>query len=248
MQVLFYPEPLETNPLSRVCRVLMDQQNIGWHNNPKEHYDVHFFWSYTKSKIQPDAITLNSRSVVNRGCFDITKKKVHSIFNDISINPETHTGICVEKIDLQGRHKFHSLIQCPAKKKEGYVYEKYFENIEDGYHIKYRIYYADGITHIIKKYTTQIFVTDIKKFEVVDKRKLFTQEEENLLIKKCTAFGFNFGELDMVMDGNKPVIVDVNNIVGGGFVPMLTGTPIFKEIDNTLIQFIYDWYNKTVLV
>jgi hypothetical protein len=248
MKILFYPDPLEKEPLSRVFRVLRDQRNIQWHNDPKLPHDIHFFWSYTKSKIKPDGITLGAKNVVNAGCWDITKEKVHKIFNNISVNPETHKGICVEKIDLQAKHKFHKLIECPAKRQKGYVYEKFFENMEDGFHVKYRVYYADGITHIIKKYTTQIFVTDIQKYEVIDKRTLFTAEQENELIRKCKSFGFNFGELDVVMDGKTPVVVDVNNVVGGGNVPMLTGTPIFKEIDNTLITFLKSWHDKSMSV
>jgi hypothetical protein len=246
MIVLFYPDPLETQPISRVHRVLMDQNDITWHNNPSQPHDIHFFWSYTKSKIVPDAVSLNSPYVVNAGCWDITKPKVHRVFNDISVEPQNYSGICVEKIDMQGRHRNHSLITCPAKPKNGYVYERYFKNMQDGYHIKYRVYYADGITHIIKKYTTQIFVTDIQRFEVIPIRQLFTEAQELDLVRKCQAFGFHFGELDVVMDGDTPIVVDVNNVVGGGNVPMLTGTDIFREIDSTLITFLYKWYGSTV--
>jgi hypothetical protein len=92
---------------------------------------------------------------------------------------------------------------------------------------------------VIRKYTTQIFVTDIVKYDVIDKKEIFTPLQELNFELRCREFGFDFGELDVVMNGGTPIIIDVNNCVGGGHVPMLTGTKVFKEIDNTLLTFLY---------
>lgn len=212
MIILFYPEPLR--PHSKVARMLAKKPNVSWHTNPKKPHDIHFFWSYTPRKIKPDSITLNSDIVINRGCYNISKVKVNRIFNDISINPQTHTGICVEKIDRQGKHKHHRLITCPAQPREKYVYQRFIENKEDGMYVSYRIHYADGIKIIEKRKKTEPLMSGITR-EIVNIRDFFSIEQEQDLVYKCGKFGFNYGEIDFQMDGNTPVIIDVNNIVGG---------------------------------
>lgn len=236
--ILFYPDPLLPKPLSRVYRIL---QNIDWidhHNNPSKPYDLHFFWSYTKSKITPDEITLKSPDVINRGCWDITKKKVNEVFNDISIDPLTHRGICVEKLEQQGSHNKHRLIHCPASPRQGFVYQKYIENIENGLYVKYRVCYADGVKYVVKKYNKSVFNSDYVLSVNIPIQELFTPEQELDLMQKCRIFGVNFAELDvMILDG-KPVVIDVNNIVGGGHINAESGTQVSDDMDNTFLGFV----------
>lgn len=244
MVILFYPEPLKEQPMAKAGRALSRHPEITWHNDPTRPHDVHIFWSYTKNSIVPDEITLKSKNVINRGCWDISKKKVHRIYNDISINPKHHKGACVEKIDQQAMNEHHKLIVCPTEPKTGYVYEKYFENVEYGYYVKYRVSYADGITHVIKRYNSYPFIDDILKFEVIDKRIIFSEQQEKELIEKSKLFGLNFGEFDVVMDGDIPIVVDVNNIPGA-VIPPIFGTPISDEIEESFIAYLYEWIKCT---
>ena len=244
--ILFYPEPLLPKPLSRVYRVLQEQgQGIKYHNDPTRPFDLHMFWSYTKKSIIPDKITLYMKDVINRGCWDVGKERVNDIFNDISINPTIHKGVCVEKLDRQGSHKNHSIINCPTEKKDGYIYQKYIEHIEEGQYVKYRVYYADGIQIVLKSHKPTPFGSECTKHEVIDKRELFTIEQEFEFVLRCKEFGFDFGEVDIMKDENTPIVVDVNNCVGGGFVWGLTGTELHKQIDSLFISFIKQRYDKS---
>jgi hypothetical protein len=183
---------------------------------------------------------LESPNVINRGCWDITKGKVNNIFKDLFVDPLTHDGICVEKLDLQGSHKNHRIIKCPAKPREGYVYQKYIENKVDGLYIKYRVCYADGVKLVIKKYNKSAFSSDYIINEIIPKEYILTGEQEEILNIKCKEFGVDFGELDIMIYEGEPVVIDVNNIVGGGFIHAETGTEISDLMDQTFFDFIRD--------
>jgi len=215
--ILFWPEPNKAVPKSRIYRIC-DEYGVEFHNNPKKHYDLHFFWSYCLNHINPDMFTLTDSNVINRGCWDISKEKVNAIFNDFSVDPETHIGICVEKADKQGVHGLHRVIKCPAPRKEGYVYQRYIDDMDGNLYIKYRVYYADGIEYILKSkkksiFGTYPFNTDYVSHEWVGVRKVFTENEQADFDRKCAIFGFNYGDIDVMMENGKPIIVDVNNIV-----------------------------------
>jgi len=243
--ILFYPEALKANPLSRVYRILKGREDIVFHNNPLKLYDLHIFWSYTKHSIVPDELTLTDKDVINRGCWNVEKEKVNNVFNDIRIDPTKHKGFCVEKSNRQGDHGNHSIINCPTEKKEGYIYQKYIEDKEGNLFIKYRVYYADGIRYILKSYKPTPFGSECTKHILISKQDMFkTLKHEYKFILNCKNFGFDFGEIDVVMDNGEPIIVDVNNCVGGGFVWGLTGTKIHKRIDKSFIAFIKNRYDR----
>jgi hypothetical protein len=246
--ILFYPELLQSKPLSRIYRILKEQglkSNIVYHNDPTKPYDLHMFWSYTKCQIEPDELTLKDKDVINRGCWNVSKEKVNDIFNDIRIDPTKHFGICVEKLDQQAKHKQHSLIVCPTVKREGYIYQRYIADQENGMFVKYRIYYADGIQVILKQVKPGLFTSDYIKHEVIDKRRFFTKESENEFTKKCKKFGIDFGEIEFISDEGNPIIIDVNNCVGGGGVKGLSGTELHKQIDDLFITFIKQRYDQS---
>ncbi len=210
---MFYPDPVDGRKKSRMYRMLSKIKDISYHSDPGRPHDFHIFWSYTGHSIVPDEITLSSPNVINRGCWDISKEKVNRIFDDLFVDPTTHRGLCVEKADLQGRHDKHSVIECPAPKKEGYVYQKYIESKDDRGYVAYRIHYACGIKMIDKRHKKDVFISPYAR-EVVNTRDYFSEQAERDLIKRCDEFGFHYGEIDFLMDGGKPVVIDVNNVVG----------------------------------
>lgn len=244
MVLLFYPEENKASPMSRVYRICKDY-GITFHNNSVSPYDLHFFWSYTPKSIVPDTFTLYDPYVINRGCWDIGKQKVNDIFNDISVDPETFQGFCVEKGDMQGRHYMHSIIKCPAPKREGYIYQRYIEDKKDGLFVKYRIYYADGIEFILKQGKHSVFgASDWRKdyvwHEWVDVRSIFTEQEQAEFDKKCQKFGFDYGDIDFIMENGKPIIIDVNNVVSD-----ISFTPWIKTVqDKQFLNFIQRQYDK----
>lgn len=242
--LLFYPEENKSGPMSRVYRICKEY-NIPFHSDPSKHYDLHFFWSYTPKSIIPDEFTLTDKNVINQGCWDIGKQKVNDIFNDISICPETHTGHCVEKYDKQGQHGQHRLITCPAPRRDGFIYQKYIHDMVDGLYIKYRIYYADGIEYILKQGKHHLFGgPDWRKDYVwhqwVDPKEIFTEKTQREFDEKCKKFGFDYGDVDFMMDNGEPIIIDINNVVSNIFF-----TPWIKEVqDKQFLNFIQRRYDR----
>jgi len=245
MIILFYPEPLLPTPMARVYRICKEY-GIGFHNDPQKPYDLHFFWSYTPKSIIPDEFTLTDKNVINRGCWDIGKQKVNDIFNDISVNPETFQGICVEKCDRQGRHDLHKLINCPASRKEGYIYQRFINDHVGKLFVKYRIYYADGIEYILKQSKHSLFGSpdhsrDYVTHEWVDVRRIFSEEEQREFDRKCVEFGFDYGDVDFLMENGKPIIIDINNVVSH-----ISFTDWIKKVqDEQFLRFIKRRYDQS---
>lgn len=236
--ILFYPEPLKQKPLSRMY-TMCKQFGFKYHNNPAKHHDVHIFWSYMKHSMEPDAITMADQSCINQGCYDISKVKVSKIFDDISVDPKIHEGICVEKLDKQGAHYGHNLVECPMDPQDGYVYQRYIEDVEDELFVKYAIYYHDRISLVVKSWKPGVFSSKYVKHEVIDKRKFFDEEEEADFNLKCQEFGVNYACIEFINDNGKPVIIDVNNVIGGRTVPALTGSDIEQQIHLEFFNFIW---------
>ena len=215
--LLFWPEENKSSPLSRVRRIC-EEYGIRFHSDPLKSYDLHFFWSYTTKRIVPGNFTLNAPEVINRGCWDIGKERVNDIFNDIRVNPLTYKGVCVEKYDAQGQHSKHRLVHCPTQPKEGYIYQRYIEDRVGELYVKYRIYYADGIEWILKQKKRTLFGHpdynyDYVTHEWVTPSSVFNVRAMMEFNEKCRRFGFDYGDVDFVMDQGTPIIIDINNVV-----------------------------------
>lgn len=243
--LLFWPEPLKPKPFSRVYRICQEY-DVPFHSDPDKPYDLHFFWSYCKKQIDPDFFTLSAPNVINRGCWDIGKEKVTAIFDDITIDPETYHGTCVQKIDQQGDHNNHSIIQCPAPRKDGYIYQRYIEQREGPHYFRNRIYYAGGIEYILRQTTLTVFgmmdrFKNVVKSEFVNVRTIFTERQQWEFDQKCKEFGFDYGDADLLIENGKPIIIDINNIVGPHFF-----APWNKEAQDTqFLKFIQKRYENS---
>jgi hypothetical protein len=239
MKILFYPDRIDNlKRFSRMYRLLKDRADISFHNNPLKPHDLHVFWSYTRHSITPDSITLNAPNVINRGCWDISKEKVNRIFDDLFVDPLKHKGVCVEKYDRQGRHSMHRLVNCPISPKKDYVYQKYIKSQEDGMFVRYRVIWMDKITHIMKIYQSDAFESRVIKVEEARVRDVFTKKQEADFERKCKAFGVNLAEMDVLID-DKPVVIDVNNIVGGSTIRGYNDTEFAERIDNAVINYLW---------
>jgi len=238
MNILFYPDRLDNyNRYSRVLRILENCDWVKFHNNPGKPYDLHIFWSYTRKQITPPKLTLSDKTVLNRGCWDISKQKVNDIFNDISVDPRKHQGNCVEKREYQGGHKFHSIVECPTEPRNGYIYQKYIDDTEEGLFIRYRIFLMGGvITHVNKRYEKDRFNTSTVRVENIAPDKFFTGSETIDILEKCRIFGIDFGELDLLIDEGRKVVIDVNNLVGGHHPGILARSKPYKEIDESFLE------------
>ncbi|MFA5586105.1 MAG: hypothetical protein WDA02_06105 [Saccharofermentanales bacterium] len=242
MEILFYPEKLEpNNKKSRISRIISEVKDIKVHNDPNKYHDLHIFWSFTRHSIKPDKITLGYPNIINRGCWDISKIKVNNIFNDISIDPTEYIGECVEKYDRQGMHNFHKIVNCPTLKKPDYIYQKYIKTIENGLYVRYRVSYAGEITYIRKIYQKHPFETNVIKDELVPIRNIFSEEQEIDFNNKCKIFGFDLGDVDVLIDNGNPVVIDINNVVGPASV--LPNKDNYNKIDKAIVKYLYKMAN-----
>ncbi len=213
MRLLFYPEPLRKT--SKLYRIISKRDDVSFHNDPRSPHDFHIFWSYTPKSITPDDTTKRAPDVINRGCWDISKQKVNGVFNDISVDPHTFEGVCVEKRDAQGAHNHHRIVTCPKERIPGFVYQKYIESKEGNEYVSYRVHYAGGIQMVVKKKKPNMFRSGYTSWEIVPKEDYFSQEQERWLVRCCDEFGLDYGEVDFLMGDGGPVVIDVNNVVGG---------------------------------
>ena len=246
MNILFYPDRLDNyHRYSRVLRILEKCDWVTFHNNPRAPYDLHIFWSYTRKKIKPPELTLRDKIVLNRGCWDVSKQKVNDIFNDISIDPRKHQGNAVEKREWQGGHRWHSIVECPTEPKKGYIYQRYIDDREEGFYIRYRIFLMDGvITHVNKRYEKYRFKTSTIRVENIAPDEFFTVEEISDITQKCRKFGIDFGELDILVDNGKKIVIDVNNLVGGHHPGILARSQPYKEIDQSFLNMLKKYDNN----
>lgn len=227
-------------------RILLENPHIKYHNDSSKPHDVHIFWSYTRHSIVPDKITLTAPNVINRGCWDIGKKKVNDIFNDISVDPLTYKGVCVEKYDRQGKHQHHRIVRCPVTPKKNYVYQRFIEDKEDGCYIRYRVHYAGSIVCVRKVYQEEPISSHQGKMTsvIVDKRLLFNEEQEKKFNLDCKKFGFDIGDVDVMNDRGTPIIIDVNNVAGGGMSTLFSELYSDKQTYKMICEKILTYANN----
>lgn len=224
--VLFYPDYPKTG--STVARTLR-AMNINITNNPKEGYDIVFFW-LDKTEIEsPERILaplgLKSKAF-NQNCTDISKSTVDNIFEDIfgysiKVNPTTFEGKCLEKCDENALGQMGE-ITCPiSNPKEGYVYQKIIDNtVNEDYIADMRvIIFGDDIPFIIdkwipraKRYKQNGKTTLDYKYHRKNTDDLLSKEEQANIIKMAKIMGLDCGEMDILRDktDGKIYIIDVN--------------------------------------
>lgn len=245
-KILFWPAPLLPKPFSRVYRICAEY-GVPYTGDIRDDYDLHLYWNFNKNRCEPDYFTVTSNDVINRGCYDVSKVKVTKIFDDITLDPEKHVGICVEKHDHQGDHENHRLITCPAPRREGYIYQRYIDNKDGPLFVKHRIYYADGIEYILRQRKRSLFgmldrLADTVTSEFVNVRSIFTEQQQMQFDSRCRQFGFDYGDADLLIENGNPVIIDINNVVG----PHFFGDAEIKRVQDTqFLNFITRRYENS---
>lgn len=188
-------------------------------------FDYVISWKDTTFREVDNTIKLLAENykVINFYCNDISKEKVEKCFSEVFgynsfIDPLTHRGKAVEKIDLNGRHEQARIIECPIQsKKEGFVYQKLFKTSEDdSFFVDLRLSIVEDKIPVVYKRYKGIF----NRFHVIETYKqfiaeqLFTKDEIQKILKVCQLMGLEFGEIDCVRhieEDNLLYIIDINN-------------------------------------
>ncbi|GEM_PF-5731170 len=209
MTILFYPDPLNQD-----CKLFQHLRNINveFHNDPTKPYDICFYWSYHKTV----APKIEIPNAINAGCYDITKTRINTIFDNLIIDPFTYVGKAVKKGDGQCS-KDEILVNCPLKTKDNNsIYLRHIDTFEDGMFTDYRIFYFGAISFIcIKRRFGGEFSR--KEYNWVEMQlNCIPKKKRNEIEYKCKKFGFDCGEIDVLRDVNTDefFVIDLNNVSG----------------------------------
>ena len=222
--ILFYPEnPRMWHILYLICKSL----GYSMTNDPNAHFDIAMAFKDTTVRAKDPALEdLNKKyAVLNGHCDDISKARVNKVFAEsfgygTTIDPRTHQGVYVKKIDTNGLH-VADLMDAPSEPEEGYVYQKLIDSqVDNDSVLDIRTFiFGDTIPFTLyrKHSVHDRFRDDTIVASRVDTDTAFTKEEQASIIKFCKAFGLDYGELDILRDNKdgKIYVVDVNNTPSG---------------------------------
>ena len=237
--ILFYPHlPHHRTVIYKICKSL----GLKIITNPEKQYDILFYWddSTYSEKIN---ITPKSALSINLGCTDISKVNVDKVFEEVFgysliINPETYSGDCVIKSDMNALHDGR-IIKCPVEIiTKDMVYQKIIDNSFDENYVKdIRVpVFKDSIPFVyfkFKKYEDR-FTNKIDHVEVHNTSEVLTNEEVNSIISFAGNIKLDYGELDILRDNKdeKIYIIDVNKTPWGP--PATISKEKHKEVLKTM--------------
>jgi len=215
--ILIYPDHLPDN--SKIIMIL-DYLQYPYTYDVTEDYDL-VFNSNMKVIHKFDLDT--DKPVINIHCEDVSKQFVSDRWaeisgNDISIDPRTFRGYCVEKPNLLQGANTGNVVECPYEPKKDYVYQRIVDTrTSEAEIVDYRpvIMGFDIVMVIAKRRSITNLFGNGYRYELVE--GVFTEEEEEQLIE--FSMFFDYGEMDVMRSNydGKLYVVDVNNIPGYGY-------------------------------
>ena len=207
MNAYFYPHELV--PTAVITHVL-NYLSIDVTTNPKA--DLKFHWDYKD-------VNLGHKGWINGECKNVEKWYVDQVFTEVfgysSFIDPTKSGICIKK-NIQQCTKSAELIVTPCMIENGFIYQKYINNVVNGHREVLRLVIAKKDIMIHTK-IMQGLVRDGAEHcidVIVDwDKKLLSKDEKEKTILLCEKMGMEWGELDALRDSDgKLYIIDVNNI------------------------------------
>jgi hypothetical protein len=160
-----------------------------------------------------------SKRVLNYNARDISKRRVENVFQEVfgygmSIDPETHLGLCVRKSNDNARHD-GKVIQCPTPREEGYIYQNLVNNQKGKWAIDIRVPIIKGTMPVAwrKHKAINDRFDNLKWADMIDPEVEYTKEEREKILAFAEKFGFECGELDVIRDFESGMIyiIDANN-------------------------------------
>ena len=166
---------------------------------------------------------------LNFGCRDISKSRVASVFEEVfgyplTIDPTTHRGPAVEKSEVNSMHDGR-IIDCPYDAREGFVYQRLIDT-SDGHHITdLRTPCVGGVPVLVwvkSRPASQIFSVHNRRIRLREPDQVFSNSEVSAIRRFCSAFGLDWGGLDILRDriDGRLYIVDVNKTDVGPIIAL----------------------------
>jgi hypothetical protein len=196
-------------------------------DNPKARHDlVVRFEDTTYASIDDVLSRLAERTdVLNARCTDISKKRVDAISTPIlgrslMIDPLTYSGECFMKSNNNSAQD-GKVIVCPiAKAIPGYVYQRVVNNQMGSLVQDIRVPIIGTkipFVYLIYKSIKNRFFGEPVHVETAETLDVLSPEEMKNLIRFCSEFGLDYGELDVLRDGDNGFlyVLDANNTPAG---------------------------------
>jgi hypothetical protein len=218
--ILFYPDkPDYSQVLYKICNV----SGYAMSNSVESRSDLIIAFQDVTRRADDEVLTelAASTPVVNQYCDDISKTRVEEVFRDVFgygtfVNPETHVGPCVMKSNENAMHD-GEVVVCPTTPTGGdVVYQKLINNVVGDEVLDIRVPIIRGaIPFVYLKYRNvrSRFSNFNSRVTMDSDDSVFSADEISELTHFADRLGLDFGELDVLRDGDdgKIYIVDVNN-------------------------------------
>lgn len=177
----------------------------------------------------------NPSCLVNRGAYDVSKKRVMSAWEDVTglafeIDTSMYKGIAVEKSNDQYTHDGR-IVECPIKPRKGKVYQRFIDSsINDTQFSEYRVFYHWCVDFVIEKIKDKSDQWGWKGVDAIfhEPMDVFTKKEITDIEGFCKKMDIQFTELDVMRDYTGIYVIDVNNIAGNGSKVL----DLFPEAEN----------------
>lgn len=219
--ILCYPDmPERYHMLYIICQVLGYRITT---DRCVTHDVVIYFADTTTRAADATLSELRERgTVINGYCTDISKERVEDVFSRVfgygmRVDPQTHVGPCVRKSNTNALHD-GKIIQCPTTPEPGFIYQKVINNT-----IGENVY---DIRVIISKHSIPVVAYRFRNVhDHFDNTRGMTMgsatdylspDEMRKVFEFCDMIGLQYGELDILRDGDdgRMYIVDANNTPG----------------------------------
>jgi hypothetical protein len=164
-------------------------------------------------------------NVLKPRCTDISKKRVDAISTPIfgrslMIDPLTYSGECLMKSDINSA-KDAKVIMCPiAEVHSGYVYQRIVNNRMGSLGQDIRVPIIGGkipFVYLIYERIKNRFFGISVHVEMAETSDVLSSAELKNLICFCEEFGLDYGELNVLRDGEDGFlyVLDANNTLTG---------------------------------
>ncbi|QFU10371.1 hypothetical protein PARPLA_03288 [Rhodobacteraceae bacterium THAF1] len=218
-RILTYPDvPSRYQALYKLCAV----NGYRIVKDPEKPHDLAFHFQY---QLQPCELPL-SKPTVNRGCGDVSKRRVAEVFEEIfgyklAISPTLFEGLMVEKPN--GNHTFDGrVLQGPIKPDDimpDRVYERHIDTADNEEAVDLRtVIYGQEIPIVYEKRRPKSGGLKDNTFaKIRDPEEVFSSTERSALLAFSEKLQLDYGELDVLRDvnDNRIYVVDVNNTPAG---------------------------------
>ncbi|MFC1887403.1 hypothetical protein ACFLYK_01190 [Candidatus Cloacimonadota bacterium] len=168
----------------------------------------------------------NTEGYINSNCSSISKITISRVFEkvfgyDLLIDPETYTGRCVKKSDLNAKHD-GKIVNCLVHEADNdCVYQRLINNkVEDKLVEDIRIPVINGFIPLVYlKYrpVEMRFSNTNSSVELVEPKTVLTNLEQHKIKEFCNILKVDYCEIDAVRDypDGTLYIVDINHCPSG---------------------------------